>query len=134
MQRTNAGFAANPNFHIVFKARDGSMRLSESSIRRRPLRWRKGTKREKAEAVFECIGANIKTDGPHGTRWGVKKVLNQGFAHCWDFSDVFVTMCRADVLTRQVAGRLHGSAGHVWAEYWIEGRGRPQIGVIEPKF
>jgi len=50
------------------------------------------------------------------------KVLDQKFGHCWDFSDVFVTLCRAsDIPARQVTGWLHGLSGHVWAEVLVDG-------------
>ena len=40
------------------------------------------------------------------------------------FSDCFVTLARAaGVPSRQVAGWLYGSSGHVWAEFYREGKG-----------
>jgi transglutaminase-like putative cysteine protease len=74
-------------------------------------------------------GAHLKYDGPVvGSRYGTKQVLAQGFGHCWDFSDVFVTLCRAaGIPCRQVAGWLYGTSGHVWAEVLIDGKGWQQV-------
>ena len=85
---------------------------------------------EKVQAILEWLkpGANLKYSGQTGSRWGALKVLEQGFGHCWDFSDVFVTLCRAaGVPCRQVAGWLYGTSGHVWAEYYIESKGWKQV-------
>jgi transglutaminase-like putative cysteine protease len=65
---------------------------------------------------------------PDGSRWGTSKVLEQEFGQCWDFSDCFVTLARAaGVPSRQVAGWLYGSSGHVWAEFYREGQGWQQV-------
>ena len=85
---------------------------------------------DKAQAILEWLnpGANLKYSGKTGSRWGTMTVLEQGFGHCWDFSDVFVTLCRAaGVPSRQVAGWLYGASGHVWAEYYIENKGWKQV-------
>ena len=87
--------------------------------------------RDKTAAVLDWLmpGKNTKYGGPiTGSRYGVKKVLKQGFGHCWDFSDCFVTLCRAaGVPSRQVLGWLHGESGHVWAEVLLEGEGWRQV-------
>jgi transglutaminase-like putative cysteine protease len=78
------------------------------------------TPREKLAAILAWLlpGKNIRYAGDFsGSRWGVSQVLKQGFGHCWDFSDVFITLCRASgVPARQVGGWLVGQSGHVWAE------------------
>jgi hypothetical protein len=84
----------------------------------------------KVKAILEWLtpGRNIKFSGETGSRWGTQKVLQQGFGHCWDFSDCFVTLSRAaGVPSRQVAGWFYGSSGHVWAEYYREGHGWQQV-------
>jgi transglutaminase-like putative cysteine protease len=84
----------------------------------------------KAAAILRWLapGINISYSGETGSRWGTAKVLEQKFGHCWDFSDCFVTLCRAaGVPSRQVAGWLYGSSGHVWAEYYREGKGWQQV-------
>lgn len=69
-------------------------------------------------------GKNIRYEGQTGSRWGTVKTLDQKFGHCWDFSDLFVTLARASgVPARQVAGWLYGSGGHVWAEWRDPRRG-----------
>lgn len=84
----------------------------------------------KVQAILKWLkpGLNLKYSGQTGSRWGTLKVLEQGFGHCWDFSDVFVTLCRASgVPCRQVAGWLFGASGHVWAEYYVENEGWKQV-------
>ena len=62
------------------------------------------------------------------SRYGVKPTLEQGFGRCWDFSDLFVTLCRAaGIPCRQVAGWLYGQSGHVWAEVLVEDKGWQQV-------
>lgn len=59
-----------------------------------------------------------------GSRYGVEKTIAQKYGRCWDYSDVFVTLCRASgVPSRQVLGWLDGVSGHVWAEVFIDGEG-----------
>lgn len=74
----------------------------------------------KVQALLQWLapGANIEFGGPViGSRWGVMKALDQGYGQCWDFADIFVTICRAlGIPCRQVAGWLYASSGHVWAE------------------
>jgi transglutaminase-like putative cysteine protease len=74
-------------------------------------------------------GKNWRYDGVNpGSRHGVKQVLKQGYGRCWDFSDGFITLCRAaNVPCRQVMGWLHGVSGHVWAEVLLEGKGWRQV-------
>lgn len=74
-------------------------------------------------------GRNIKSGGPvRGSRWGVKRVLEQKFGNCWDASDCFVTFCRAlKIPCRQVGGWLYGADGHIWAEVLIDGKGWLQV-------
>lgn len=84
----------------------------------------------KAMAILEWLapGTHIKYSGETGSRWGTSKVLEQKFGHCWDFADCFVTLARASgVPARQVAGWLYGSSGHVWAEFYREGKGWQQV-------
>lgn len=84
----------------------------------------------RAEAILEWLspGRHLKYAGQTGSRWGTSKVLKQGFGHCWDFSDCFVTLARAaGVPSRQVAGWYYGVSGHVWAEYYRAGRGWQQV-------
>lgn len=90
----------------------------------------KKTSEAKAAAILAWLapGKNIKYSGQTGSRWGTLKALDQKFGHCWDFSDLFVTLARAaGVPARQVAGWLYGSSGHVWAEYYIDGQGWKQV-------
>lgn len=85
---------------------------------------------EKAAAILEWLspGRNVRYAGETGSRWGTALVLEQKFGHCWDFSDCFVTLARAaGVPSRQVAGWLYGSSGHVWAEYYTDEQGWRQV-------
>lgn len=74
-------------------------------------------------------GKNIEFGGPvTGSRYGVEKTLKQGFGQCWDFSDCFITFCRAlGIPCRQVAGWLYGQSGHIWAEVLFEGKEWRQV-------
>ena len=89
------------------------------------------TNEEKVAAILEWLipGRNIRFAGSvTGSRYGVKPTLRQGFGHCWDFSDLFVTLARsAGVPSRQVAGWLHERCGHVWAEVLLDGQGWQQV-------
>lgn len=104
----------------------------DAKVRRLAARITKGkaTNQDKAAAILKWLGPgrNIHYSRQTGSRWGTLKVLEQRFGHCWDYSDCFVTLCRAaDVPSRQVAGWLYGSSGHVWAEYYQEGKGWQQV-------
>ncbi len=90
----------------------------------------KSSNEAKVIAILEWLtpGSNLKYFGQTGSRWGTLKVFEQKFGHCWDFSDCFVTLARAaGVPSRQVAGWLYGSSGHVWAEFYREGQGWQQV-------
>ncbi len=90
----------------------------------------KSTNGAKVMAILEWLspGQNLQYSGQTGSRWGTKKVLEQEFGHCWDFSDCFVTLaCAAGVPARQVAGWFYGSSGHVWAEFYRENQGWQQV-------
>ncbi len=82
------------------------------------------TDRARVQAILEWMmpGQNLRYGGMMGSRYGLPKVLRQRFGRCWDFSDCFITLCRASgIPCRQVAGWLHGLSGHVWAEVWLDG-------------
>lgn len=89
------------------------------------------TPRARVEAILRWTraGSNVKFGGDvKGSRYGAAKVIRQGYGHCWDFSDVFITLCRAaGVPARQVLGWLDESEGHVWAEVLIPGQGWWQV-------
>ncbi|MCK5306365.1 MAG: transglutaminase domain-containing protein [Candidatus Omnitrophica bacterium] len=91
----------------------------------------KVTREDKVNAILKWLvpGRNVKFGGPIiGSRWGVKKVLRQKYGRCWDFSDCFVTLCRAsNIPCRQVGGWLYGMGGHIWAEVLFEGKGWQQV-------
>ncbi len=90
----------------------------------------KTTHEAKAKAILEWLtpGQNIKYAGQTGSRWTAAKVLEQKFGRCWDFSDCFVALARAaGVPSRQVGGWLYCSEGHIWAEYYREGKGWQQV-------
>ena len=89
------------------------------------------TDERKVQAVLDWLmpGRNLRFAGDvTGSRYGVEKVLKQGYGHCWDFADVFVTLCRASgVPCRQVGGWLYEQSGHIWAEVLIQGKGWQQV-------
>jgi len=56
-----------------------------------------------------------------GSRYGVETVFEQRYGHCWDLSDVYVTLARtAGLPAREVAGWIYGVGGHVWAQVWLD--------------
>lgn len=74
------------------------------------------------------IVPDTKPEGNRGTRYGAVEVLKQGFGNCWDYSDVFITLCRAaGIPSRQVAGWRSGRGGHIWAEVYLERFGWIQV-------
>ncbi|MHB0939664.1 MAG: transglutaminase-like domain-containing protein [Armatimonadota bacterium] len=86
---------------------------------------------EKAWAILEWLqpGKHLKFGGAEiGSRYGTAQFLQQGYGHCWDFSDLFITLCRAaGVPCRQVGGWLVGQSGHVWAEVLLPEQGWLQV-------
>ncbi len=83
-----------------------------------------GTK-EKIEAILSFCHSEIRYEGITGSRYGVEQVLQQKHGHCWDKSDLFITLCRAISLpSRQVAGWVPAlKSGHIWTEVFIENEG-----------
>ena len=81
--------------------------------------------RSKVEAIQSWLHSEqgVRFGGDiTGSRYGTAQVIKQRFGHCWDFSDVFITLCRASgVPSRQVYGWIYASEGHVWAEVLIDG-------------
>jgi hypothetical protein len=75
----------------------------------------------RVEDILGWVHAHVRYGGEEmGSRYGTVKVIAQGFGHCWDQSDVFVTLCRAaGIPARQVGGWLSGGEGHVWAEVLV---------------
>ncbi|MCP5068540.1 MAG: transglutaminase domain-containing protein, partial [bacterium] len=84
----------------------------------RELTSGRATPREKVLSILRFTSGSVKTGGPMGSRHGARKVLKQRFGHCWDKSDLLITLCRAaGIPARQVAGWVPPlNAGHVWAE------------------
>jgi transglutaminase-like putative cysteine protease len=61
------------------------------------------------------------------------RVLEQKYGRCWDFFDVFVTLCRAaNIPSRQVIGWIYGKSGNVWVEYFIPEKGWCSIDPSTP--
>lgn len=94
---------------------------------------RRGTVKPKSRAALERILALVRQKVRYGgevvgSRYGVKKVLEQGFGHCWDLSDVFIALCRASgTPARQVGGWIRGVSGHVWTEALVDGEGWVEV-------
>jgi hypothetical protein len=81
--------------------------------------------RARVLAILRHAGVTMRYDGQTGSRYGTLQALEQNFGHCWDKSDVFITLSRAaGIPARQVAGwlpTLH--SGHIWAEVFVENEG-----------
>jgi len=93
------------------------------------------TPEQRVEALLAYVFSDIKFDGPvTGSRFGVEQVLAQKSGHCWDKSDVFVTLCRAaGIPARQIAGWVPLlRSGHVWSEVYLEGQGWLPVDATAP--
>lgn len=82
---------------------------------------------QKIDAILKWINSNsnnLQFGGDSvGSRYGTLTFLKQRKGHCWDFSDLFISLCRSQgIPTRQVFGWLHEQSGHVWAEVAIDGK------------
>ncbi len=74
------------------------------------------------------IEQGVEPKGERATRHGVRQTLEKKSGNCWDFSDLFVTLCRAlDLPCRQVAGWQKTGGGHVWAEVYLTNIGWLQV-------
>jgi len=89
---------------------------------------------QKVDVIHQWVFKNVKHGGERiGTRYGVDKVLEQGFGRCWDICDVFVTLCRAaGIPSRQIMGWIYQKAGHTWAQVYIPEKGWISIDPTTP--
>jgi len=85
--------------------------------------------KKKVFSILSWVKKSIKwSRKDQGTRYGTLKVIEQGYGRCWDFSDVFITLCRAaGIPTRQIYGYIYRKGGHAWCEVYIEGKGWIQV-------
>lgn len=83
------------------------------------------TPRERVLGILEYVHRGMQYGGQVGSRYGVIRAMKQGYGHCWDKSDVFITLCRAaGIPARQWAGWVPTmKSGHVWAEVHLTGEG-----------
>ncbi len=81
------------------------------------------------ERILALVRSRVRYGGEEvGSRYGVARVLEQGYGRCWDLSDAFVTFCRASgTPARQVGGWIRGLSGHVWSEALVEGEGWVEV-------
>jgi hypothetical protein len=83
-------------------------------------KWNAGGTFLEKVAYIQCrVHEIVKYGGDEtGSRHGTVQTLQQGYGHCWDMSDVVVTMCRyAGIPAREVMGWHTGfGQGHVWVE------------------
>ncbi|MCI0340821.1 MAG: transglutaminase-like domain-containing protein [Planctomycetales bacterium] len=81
--------------------------------------------REKLEALHRFVFAEIAFKGETGSRNGVEATLSRRQGHCFDKSDLLVTLARAAGLpAREVAGWVPPlGAGHAWVEVFLSGNG-----------
>ncbi len=76
---------------------------------------------DKVRALLAYGQKTMTYGGTTGSRWGVKKFLAQKTGQCWDYSDLFITLARAQgIPARQVMGWMVGQGGHVWAEVYTD--------------
>ncbi len=81
--------------------------------------------KEKIDNILEWMNENIEYGGELiGSRYGVIKVINQGYGQCWDLSDVFITLSRAaGISARLVTGWVYKKGGHGWAQVYLSQKG-----------
>lgn len=95
------------------------------------------SEKEKVFAIIDWISTNIRQGKEEGTRYGPITVIEQRYGRCWDYSDLFITLCRASgIPARQVFGILYKKGGHAWNQVFIKDKGwisidaqRRKIGV-----
>lgn len=74
------------------------------------------------------VELGVEPKGKRATRYGVKRTLENRQGNCWDYSDLFVTLCRRVGLPcRQVAGWQKNGGGHIWAEVYLNNIGWIQV-------
>ena len=95
------------------------------SLAAKTVNSRAGSESQKVEAILNWVQTHMSfRDDTPGARVGVDKALQQHSGRCWDFSDVFVTLCRsAGLPCRQVSGWLQEGGGHIWAEVYLKQEG-----------
>ena len=76
-------------------------------------------------ALLRFLSQHVPQGGAMGSRDPVAETLARGHGSCFDRTDVFVSLCRSlGIPARQLAGWVPAlSAGHVWAEVHLSGRG-----------
>jgi hypothetical protein len=77
------------------------------------------------QSILCWVYHNIEYRGDKvGSRYGIAQTLTQKYGHCWDKTDVFISMCRLlEYPARQVFGWLEGQGGHVWAQVYFDDEG-----------
>ena len=79
----------------------------------------------KLSKLLNWFRSEMRYHGEPGSRYGVRRVFEQKHGHCWDYSDLFVTLARAARLpATQVYGWLYEGQGHVWCRVLVDGRRR----------
>jgi len=76
---------------------------------------------QKVEYLLCWVNEHIEYGGEEvGSRYGTMKTFEQAYGHCWDKSDLLVTLCRrADIPAREVMGWFLGiNQGHVWVQVY----------------
>ena len=82
------------------------------------------SRQEKVLAISNWINSNMEPAEEKGTRFGALKAAQTKKGRCMDYSDVFITLCRATgIPTRQVFGRIYQGGGHAWAEVYLKNEG-----------
>jgi len=86
------------------------------------------TEIQKLQKIQSWVYRNIRYAGAVGSRYGVHKVMSQGFGRCWDKCDLLITLCRAaKIPARQIMGWVDQMGGHIWAEAYIKNEGWIQL-------
>jgi hypothetical protein len=90
---------------------------------------------EKVIWIHHWVKSNIRSYPGPSRRLRVEKTITSKKGNCWEVSDLFVTLCRRyGIPARQLGGWLYQkgkiSAGHAWAEVFLEDHGWMPIDAL----
>lgn len=84
----------------------------------------RNSEKEKVFGILDWMSKNVRRGEKPGTRYGTLKFLELGHGRCADYSDLFITLCRASgIPARQVMGVVYKRGGHAWCQIYLKGKG-----------
>jgi hypothetical protein len=95
----------------------------------------KKNEKDKIISILDWMDNNLKRGKEQGTRYGPLKFIEKANGRCWDFSDLFITLCRASgIPARQVFGVVYKKGGHSWCQVYLKEKGWVSIDPPKKKF